>query len=56
MNIRPPINMSPAPGTFRGLSEGPGTFRKQRKTIEKDPQNTKIMEIFENGPISIEMS
>ena len=43
------------PGTFRGVSEGPGTFRKQRQTIENDSKMMEIMKIIENGLILIEM-
>ena len=38
-------------GTFRALSEGPGTFREQRQTSENDSAMIEIMKIVKNGLI-----
>ena len=37
------------PGSLRTLSDGPGTFRKKRQTIENESKMTKTMKIIENG-------
>ena len=54
-SIRLPQHTSTGSGDLQALSEGPGTFRKQRQTTGFDAKMTEIMKIVGNGLRRLEM-